>query len=279
MKTILIDQPYASLICAGIQTEIFLDSDVDLQGEVLICSNNKVFDDLETMKSMPRRQYSLLSNAMTFDALPAKDQDIVSNHIIGIVVVSYCYRAEERKDSIWYKDGATLCYEVKDAMQFDCPIPYFATGERIFDIPEIEEDSLPNRHTPFRVKGWKDGKFYFIQFKDESLESMLSGILADEPYDWHSIEFSPQPELELSIADRDYVENEMKYLCFVSDKRIIVLDACMNDGYYDDDWWSDKRVSHEGDPDYFVFSFYWDVALLKPQILSLEEFRACKKYF
>lgn len=269
MRVLRIEQPYASMICAGIQTEIFVETPLEYCGKVLIYSAHQTYEEQEVERTMPRRQYNLLANAIMFEALPESERDFLTDHILGVVEVLKVSRAEDRRESIWYKAGTKFCLEVSDAKEFDVPVACEVADGPFFEFPDMQEMMLPPCHAPFRLNGWRDGEFYFIRVKDERLEGMLQDILAPVPFDWHNIDFAPQPELGLSIADKAYVEWHLQYLCLTSDKRIIVLRTSLIDGDYET---LDDSVCHDGDSDYFYFSIYWSLDLM-PKIITLEEFQ------
>ncbi|MBD5357432.1 MAG: ASCH domain-containing protein [Bacteroides sp.] len=140
MKAFSIQQPWGSLICAGIK-------DVENRKwalkstplTVLIhvgAKRHKIDED-----TMPLVWANPIEDAQTM-GLIGRIKDMPTSAIIGVATIDRC---EEENFSIWAQDGPGAEYKwvMRDVKLFKEPIQNVKGKLGIFDIPEITSDNLP----------------------------------------------------------------------------------------------------------------------------------------
>ena len=139
MKCLSVQQPWASLICSGIKDVENRSWRVkEAPGRILIHAGLKS----QKIKEWPLFYAVLLDNAIINGILP-EIEDMPLGAIIGWAdIIGF----DEDSDSIWAGDkadhGSEWKWKIGKVGLFKEPKPY--KGNRgLFDVPEIEEDYLP----------------------------------------------------------------------------------------------------------------------------------------
>ena len=143
MKTLSIQQPWASLVCAGIKdVENRTWKAAQVPGRILIhASSKKVTKNF--FAGIPEYMESVISNEITFGNLPDLDK-LPTSAIIGYVTVTSFEEGDV--DSIW-AENVPGCYKWKleDAWLFDEPILNVKGKLNLFDF-DLDENNLPPAH-------------------------------------------------------------------------------------------------------------------------------------
>ena len=142
MKTLSIQQPWASLVCAGIKdVENRTWKAAQVPGRILIhASSKKVTKNF--FAGIPEDLVSFINNEISFGNFPELDT-LPTSAIIGYVTVTGFEEGEV--DSIWADAGAVK-WKLEDAWLFDEPILNVKGKLNLFDYDEIDENNLPPAH-------------------------------------------------------------------------------------------------------------------------------------
>ena len=151
MKTLSIQQPWASLIVAGIKDVENRTWKPNYTGRILIhASSKKVPKSFED--HLPEEWVSLLKNARNMGSLNAYSE-LPTSAIIGYVeVTGYA----DQTESIW--DGGEECTKwlLSDPYLFDEPILDVKGKLNLFEYP-LDENNLPPAHQVKRLEITADG--------------------------------------------------------------------------------------------------------------------------
>lgn len=141
MKTLSVQQPWASLICAGIKdVENRTWKAAQVPGRILIhASSKKVTKNF--FNNIPEEMESYISNDVFFGNLPALET-LPTSAIIGYVTVTGFEEGDV--DSIWADEGAVK-WKLEDAWLFDEPILNVKGKLNLFDY-NLDENNLPPAH-------------------------------------------------------------------------------------------------------------------------------------
>lgn len=145
MKTLSIQQPWASLICSGLKNvENRTWAPKELPVRILIhASSKKVPKHIEAM--LPELMVSQAWNARTMGFLP-EYEDMPTSAIIGWADVVRIDEEGQNNSSIW-ADKASKGWILENVHVFDEPILNVKGKLGLFDYP-LEENNLPPSHTP-----------------------------------------------------------------------------------------------------------------------------------
>lgn len=170
MKAFSIQQPWGSLICAGIK-------DVENRKwalkktplTVLIhvgAKRHKIEED-----TMPLVWANPIEDAQSM-GLIGRIKDMPTSAIIGIATIDRC---EEENFSIWAQDGPGAEYKwvLRDVKLFKEPILNVKGKLGIFDVPEITPDSLPESVEIPPIQ--RDGKHLTIPVAREIFNQIQDG--------------------------------------------------------------------------------------------------------
>lgn len=144
MKTLSVQQPWASLICSGIKdVENRTWKAAKVPGRILIhASSKKVTKNF--FSGIPEHLESFINNEISFGNLPELNE-LPTSAIIGYVTVTGFEEGES--DSIWADEGPGIVkWQLKDAWLFDEPILNVKGKLNLFDYDEIDENNLPPAH-------------------------------------------------------------------------------------------------------------------------------------
>lgn len=142
MKVLSVQQPWASLICAGIKdVENRTWKAAQVPGRILIhASSKKVTKNF--FAGIPEYLESSICNEIGFGNI-APLNTLPTSAIIGYVTVTGFEEGDV--DSIWADEGA-IKWKLEDAWLFDEPILNVKGKLNLFDYDEIDENNLPPAH-------------------------------------------------------------------------------------------------------------------------------------
>lgn len=141
MKTLSIQQPWASLVCAGIKdVENRTWKAAQVPGRILIhASSKKVTKNFYA--GIPEALESFIENQISFGNIPELET-LPTSAIIGYVTVTGFEEGDV--DSVWADAGA-IKWKLEDAWLFDEPILNVKGKLNLFDY-DLDEDNLPPAH-------------------------------------------------------------------------------------------------------------------------------------
>ena len=176
MKVLSVQQPWASLICAGIKdVENRTWKAAKVPGRILIhASSKKVTRNF--FAGIPEYMESIIKNEVGFGNVPALDT-LPTSAIIGYVTVKGF--EEGKSDSLWADGPGVIKWELEDAWMFDEPIQNVKGKLNLFDYDEIDEDNLPPAHqVPLSAVDLNDDEDeVFIPCEENTFEQIKSGEL------------------------------------------------------------------------------------------------------
>ena len=144
MKTLSIQQPWASLICAGIKdVENRTWKAAQVPGRILIhASSKKVTKNF--FAGISEDLVSFINNDIGFGNFPELDT-LPTSAIVGYVTVTGF--EEGKVDSVWADEGPDVIkWKLEDAWLFDEPILNVKGKLNLFDYNDIDEENLPPAH-------------------------------------------------------------------------------------------------------------------------------------
>ena len=143
MKVLSVQQPWASLICAGIKdVENRTWKAAKVPGRILIhASSKKVTRNF--FAGIPEQLVSFINNEISFGNLPELDT-LPTSAIVGYVTVTGFEEGEV--NSIWSDGPGVIKWKLEDAWMFDEPILNVKGKLNLFDYDEIDENNLPPAH-------------------------------------------------------------------------------------------------------------------------------------
>ena len=143
MKTLSVQQPWASAICSGVKDiENRTWQPKQTPGRILIhASSKKVPKDFDAKNLWPE-MISTMANLREFGILPEYD-DMPLSAIIGYVDV-VGFDSDDSNDSPWAGLGCTH-WHLENAYLFDEPITDVKGKLNLFDFP-LDENNLPPAH-------------------------------------------------------------------------------------------------------------------------------------
>ena len=142
MKTLSIQQPWASLVCAGIKdVENRTWKPAEVPGRILIhASSKKVTKNF--FASIPEYQSSFINNDITFGNIQELET-LPTSAIIGYVTVTGF--DDDAMDDIWAAGPGIYKWKLEDAWLFDEPILNVKGKLNLFDY-DLDENNLPPAH-------------------------------------------------------------------------------------------------------------------------------------
>ena len=143
MKVLSVQQPWASLICAGIKdVENRTWKAAKVPGRILIhASSKKVTKNF--FAGIPEQLVSFINNEISFGNFPELDT-LPTSAIVGYVTVTGFEEGEV--NSIWSDGPGVIKWKLEDAWMFDEPILNVKGKLNLFDYDEIDENNLPPAH-------------------------------------------------------------------------------------------------------------------------------------
>ena len=141
MKTLSVQQPWASLICSGVKDiENRTWQPKEVPGRILIHASSKKIPKDYDLKYLLPEEISIISNLRKFGIVP-EFEDMPLSAIIGYVdVVGFTTES----DSVWAGEGQ-IHWKLENAYLFDEPIKDVKGKLNLFDYP-LDENNLPPAH-------------------------------------------------------------------------------------------------------------------------------------
>ncbi len=141
MKTLSIQQPWASLVCAGIKdVENRTWKAAQVPGRILIHASSKKITK-NFYAGIPEALESCIENQISFGNIPELET-LPTSAIIGYVTVTGFEEGDV--DSVWADAGA-IKWKLEDAWLFDEPILDVKGKLNLFDY-DLDENNLPPAH-------------------------------------------------------------------------------------------------------------------------------------
>ncbi len=146
MKTLSIQQPWASIICAGVKdVENRTWQPKELPVRILLHASSKkvpkIYDDI-----LPELWLSEIRNARTMGVLKENDE-LPLSAIIGWADVTEVFSEEEAKSLYWGQEGC-VAWKMENVHIFEEPITGVKGKLNLFDYP-LDEENLPASHLVF----------------------------------------------------------------------------------------------------------------------------------
>ena len=168
MKTLSVQQPWASIICTGVKdVENRSWKPKDVPGRILIHAGAKRvpkdFDDTNPNLEV----VSALANMKMFGILPQYNE-LPTSAIIGYVdVVGF----DKDNNSLW-AGAESIHWQLENAYLFDEPIEGVKGKLGLFDYP-LDEDNLPPAHKVELNYPTLEGEHMTVHLSDESWEMLM----------------------------------------------------------------------------------------------------------
>lgn len=170
MKAISIQQPWGSLICAGLK-------DVENRSWPLKSTPMRLLIHVGAKRqkmnedNMPLVWFLPVDNAQTMGILGNIDE-LPTSAIIGVATVDRC---DEENFSIWAQEGHGAEYKwvMRDVQLFKEPILGVKGKLGIFDVPGIDENNLPECVSLPKIE--RDGKHLRIPLCREIFDQINNG--------------------------------------------------------------------------------------------------------
>ena len=142
MKVLSVQQPWASLICAGIKdVENRTWKAAQVPGRILIHASSKKITG-NFFNNIPEEMESYIANNIFFGNL-APLNELPTSAIIGYVTVKEFDDGE--MDSVWADEPGVIKWKLEDAWMFDEPILNVKGKLNLFDY-DLDENNLPPAH-------------------------------------------------------------------------------------------------------------------------------------
>lgn len=189
MKTLSIQQPWATLICSGIKdVENRTWKASKVPGKILIHASSKkvsgnFLDELPLDWMIAMKQEMLYGNIPEFSEMP-------TSAIIGYATVT---GFEETTDSIWDGGEGIIKWTLKDMYMFDEPIEGVSGKLHLFDYP-IDEDNLPPAHKV---------KLTYPELLCGVLNIPVAKDVFENAYKTHELTIDIDPTLAEIVSEKD----------------------------------------------------------------------------
>lgn len=152
MKTLSVQQPWATLICSGIKdVENRTWKPQQNPGKILIHASKKLTAGV--LNGLPLEWLEPVINHIRYGNLPAM-KEFPAGSIIGYVELE---SIETEDNSIWAAPGSDYYWHLKDAYLFDEPIEGVKGKLHLFDY-DLDENNLPAAHKIDILLPYRDGE-------------------------------------------------------------------------------------------------------------------------
>ena len=221
MKTLSIQQPWASLICSGVKDveNRTWTPPMSAIGEKLLihASSRKISE--RVLESMPFEWCSAIDNAITYGWIPPVDE-MVTGAIVGYVDLEG-YAANT--PSLWDGGDGTIKWILKNAYVFDEPIP--AKGKLgVFDFPL---EVLPAAHKAISIVPHREDDVLVLPYRDKYAETALVEKVLDLDLT------SDNYEALVEIVDGKYIPHPTKAIKLFTEKRVVEFPVSSIEVYID----------------------------------------------
>lgn len=172
MKAISIQQPWATLVCAGIkdiENRSWKPKELPMRVLVVASSRRVPLDEENT----PYCWFSSIANNQTMDNLGFM-REFPTSAVVGAVTIVDAVEQlpEEYKDSVWADAQSQYKWILKDAVMFREPITGIKGKLHFFDVPEVDENNLPEIK-PMNKIHW-EGNHIFIPVNEFILDELIA---------------------------------------------------------------------------------------------------------
>jgi len=219
MKTISIQQPWASLICAGVKdVENRTWKPYGVPGRILIhASSRKVTK--KFYDNIPLDWVIAIKNAITFGVIPDFDE-LETSAIIGYVTVT---GFQNNTMSLWDGGEDQIKWTLADAYLFDKPICDVKGKLNLFDFP-IDENHMPTAHKVNRVNPSLENGVAVFNVNHSIFEELSNGF--------KEFTFDFDDELWTMFINDDESVKTITEVKFINDGECLVL-PLKNAGFYE----------------------------------------------
>lgn len=221
MKTLSVQQPWASLICSGlkdVENRTWAPPMSAIGGKLLIHASGKKISQ-NYMSNLPFEWCSQIENAIKHGWLPDID-DMPLGAIIGYVdLTGYAPKTL----SLW--DGGEDCIKwlLENAYVFDTPIP--AKGKLgVFETPM---DELPAAHKAMSVVPHREDDVLVLPYSDKYAEAALEEKALDLDLTGENY------EALVKIVDDEYIPLPTKAIRLITEKSVIEFPVAEIEVYID----------------------------------------------
>lgn len=188
MKTLSIQQPWGSIICAGLKhVENRSWGLKDLPLRILIHVGAKKVSGNNRDECLPEQWQSLMINARAMGYLPYTEE-LPYSSIIGWADVVRCDEPGNNTSDIWAQNELTG-WVLDNVHVFDEPIPNVKGKLGLFDYP-IDEDNLPPSHPAVFKEPEINGDSVTMPLSNKDWNDIMNGkikavgyVLTDDNYD------------------------------------------------------------------------------------------------
>lgn len=169
MKTLSIQQPWASLICAGIKdVENRTWKAAELPGRILIHASSKKVS-RNFLDEIPLDWMIGVNGAVLYGNIPPL-KDLPTSSIIGYVTVK---EFADITDSLWDGGEGAIKWVLEDAYLFDEPIPNINGKLHLFEY-DVDENNLPPAHKVELRYPQRNGDELILPCDDEVIDQLNS---------------------------------------------------------------------------------------------------------
>lgn len=213
MKTLSIQQPWASLICAGIKdVENRTWKPSTVPGRILIhASSKKVTKNF--LNSVPLDQMIEIKNEVLFGNIDQLEK-LPTSAIIGYVTVK---SFQDITDSVWDCGEGIIKWVLEDAYLFDEPIMDVKGKLNLFDYP-LDENNLPAAHKVELAAPKYQDKRLSLPCNEDAIDIYKTG-----KQDNLSIDLGLKVLMEATTEEAEL--KEISELALVSPTRTLVMDV------------------------------------------------------
>lgn len=217
MKTLSIQQPWATLICHGIKdVENRTWKPATIPGKILIhASSKKVTKNF--LYQIPIEWVSVINNEILMNNI-SELKDLPTSAIIGYVEVK---GFSDKTDSVWDGGDEAIKWLLGDAYLFDEPILDVKGKLNLFDYPEIDEDNLPPAHKIELKKLTIEGDELIIPVNEQALlEAEQNQSFCIDVTVYNEDMLCPEPDGILSVNSIRLVCGDKVLKYFIKDKGV-----------------------------------------------------------
>lgn len=219
MKTLSVQQPWASLICSGIKDVENRSWATNYRGKLLIHASGKKVPK-NFLDTLSIEVCNDVANNITFGNMERLDE-LPTGAIIGFVELTGC--VTEFTKSIY--DGGDDCikWTMENAYMFDEPIMGVKGKLGLFEYP-LDENELPSYHKVELRKPYVDGTNLKVGISDSEFDNIEA--LAGEPKEFLMCFDETDPDMcDLFKSDDDYEFVNITKVTFIAkDGRTVSFD-------------------------------------------------------
>ena len=189
MKAISLQQPWASMVCAGIKdVENRSWAANELPQRILIHASKEGQPIKE--EDIPFAWRLFIENALDMGVMTSLDE-LPSDAIIGVVTLCQCVTESESR---WAHPDYKYKWLLKDPQFFKEPITDVKGEEGLFDVPGIDTDNLPERYEAPNFKREGDhltiplADYIFDQLANDEADALELNLLEENLWAFTDVE-------------------------------------------------------------------------------------------